>query len=384
MKTHIFNSIDQVPQSVWDGLLAGKSLAFSHAFWQVIEKSRMNDFDYRHVLLLDDNDTPVALTSFYSVTTDIAIFAPLPLRNALVRIRRFFPRFLKFRMLEWGTPITVSSPPFVHTDATTPHAVTQHMHQLLQATAKAEGQLLLIVRDFEDTSQALQGEFSALGYHVVDSLPNTYLDITWPSIDAYHAAMKSYYRSKLLKHLRRNQEQGVRHELVEDFAHLSAVLCAQWMVVHNQADEFQREVLTPAFYQEFSGSMGSASKALLFFKRDELVGHALLLQDGGLLRWLYFGRNQATNDSLYLYVAHAVIETAIQLGAQTLEMGLTTYSIKLDLGANVRSVRIALRSTWRLINPFISLGYAFLNRSPAIQARSVFKPTTPSIPLKGA
>ena len=373
MKTHIFNSIDQVPQSIWEGLLAEKSLAFSHAFWQVIEKSRMNDFDYRHVLLLDDNDVPVALTSFYSITTDIAIFAPLPLRNALAWIRRFFPRFLKFRMLEWGTPITVSSPPFVHTDALTPRAVIRHMHEVLLATAKVEGQFLVIVRDFEDTSQALQSEFVAWGYHLVDSLPNTYLDITWPSVAAYHAAMKSYYRSKLLKHLRKNQQQGVRHELVEDFAYLSDVLCTQWMVVHNQADEFQREVLTPGFYREFSGSMGTASKALLFFRGEELVGHALLLQDGAMLRWLYFGRTESTNDSLYLYVAHAVIETAIQLGVKTLEMGLTTYSIKLDLGARVQPVKIALRSPWKIINPFITLGYALLNKPPTTHARAVFK-----------
>lgn len=71
----------------------------------------MNDFSYRHVILTDDNDTPVALTSFYSITTDIAIFAPRPLRNFLAKVRRFFPNFLKFRMIEWGTPITVSSPP---------------------------------------------------------------------------------------------------------------------------------------------------------------------------------------------------------------------------------------------------------------------------------
>jgi predicted N-acyltransferase len=258
------------------------------------------------------------------------------------------------------------------------------MHEVLLTTAQAEGQFLMIVRDFEDTSQVLQREFAALGYHLVDSLPNTYLDITWPSVAAYHAAMKSYYRSKLHKHLRRNQQQGVRHELVEDFAHLSDVLCSQWMVVHNQADEFQREVLTPKFYREFSSTLGAASKALLFYRGNDLVGHALLLHEGPMLRWLYFGRNQATNDSLYLYVAHAVIETAIQLGAQTLEMGLTTYSIKLDLGASIRPVRIALRSTWQLINPFISLGYAFLNRVPAVQARSVFKPTPPRIPLKGA
>ena len=333
----------------------------------------MNDFDYRYVLLLDDNDSPAALTCFYSITTDIAIFAPLALRNLLLRVRRLFPNFLKFRMIEWGTPVTVSSPPFVTRPDISASAVITCMHRLLIETAKSEGHFLIVVRDFEGPTQELQSHFSAKRYHLVDSMPNTGLDIVWPSIAAYHGAMKSYYRSKLQKHLRINQERKVRHELVDDFDHLAEVLCTQWLVVHNQADEVQREVLTPTFYRDFSRNMGSASKVLLFYKGDELAGHALLLVDGTMLRWLYFGRNEATNDSLYLYVAHSVIETAILLGAQTLEMGLTTYAIKLDLGAHVRPIRIALRAVSGLINPFVGLGYAVLNHPPDIRARAVFK-----------
>lgn len=358
---------------MWNGLLSEKSRAFTFEFWQAIEESAMNDFEYQYVLLLDDNDVPVALTTFYTITTDIAIFAPLWLRSFLLRVRLFFPRFLKFRMLEWGTPITVSSPPFVVRDGIAQSVVVAHMHQLLMTIAKAKGCFLIVVRDFENATDASQPEFSSRGYHFVESLPNTYLDIAWTTTAAYHASMKSYFRSKLLKHLRKNEVNCVHHELVEDFDHLADVLCTQWLVVHNQADEFQREVLTPDFYRKFSRNLGNASKALLFYKDGVLAGHALLLIDGDMLRWLYFGRTSASNDSLYLYVAHTVIETAITLGAKTLEMGLTTYAIKLDLGAGVRSIKIALRAVSGWINPFVGIGYRLLNRPPSIQARSVFK-----------
>jgi predicted N-acyltransferase len=375
VKSQIFSRIDQIPKQLWNGLLSENSTAFSHEFWEVIERSGMNDFSYRHVVITDDNDTPVALTSFYSVTTDIAIFAPRPLRNLLTKVRRFFPNFLKFRMIEWGTPITVSSPPFIVAPGVSRESVVEHMHQLLMKTAKAEGQFLIIVRDLENGSEPLQKKFNQLGYHLVDSLPNTYLDVQWATTDAYHASMKSYYRSKLLKHLRRNRDQHVHHELVNDFDHLADVLCAQWMVVHDQADEFQREVLTPTFYRDYSNNMGTRSKALLFFKRDTLIGHALLLQDGSVLRWLYFGRNEAVNDGLYFYVAQSVIDTAIQLKASAIEMGLTTYSIKQDLGARIMPIKIAIQSPLKIINPFISLGYAALNRPNLPSNRQVFKPS---------
>jgi predicted N-acyltransferase len=187
--------------------------------------------------------------------------------------------------------------------------------------------------------------------------------------------MQSYYRSKLLRHLRRVQRAGIRHELVEDFAGLAETLHRQWLIVHQGADEFEREVLTSAFYHEFATRLGNCSKALLFYRGEELVGHALLLHDGELLRWLYFGRNTAANDSLYIYVGHAVIETAIRLGARRLEMGLTTYPIKQDLGAQIAPISFALRSPSRLIDPFVAPVYRLLNRTPALRDKNVFKTT---------
>lgn len=373
MKAKLFNNISEIPKSQWNQLLNGRSCTFSHEFWELIENAGLNDFQYRHVLFLDDSDRAVGFTSFYSVTTDIAIFAPLALRKLLAHVRRYFPNFLKLRMLECGTPIILNSPPIVAGQDIDRPLLIETLCRLLADTACAEGQLLIVIRDFEANADHLQPEFSRHGYHWVGSLPNTYLDIRWRSAEAYRASMKSYYRSKLQKHLRRNVEQQVRHELVDDFSHLADQLCSQWLIVHNQADEFQREVLTPRFYREFSEKLGTRSKALLFYRNDQLVGHALILHDGDLVRWLYFGRNEAVNDSLYIYVAHAVVEAAIQLGARQLEMGLTTYPIKMDLGASAMPIHMAIRARSGLLNLFVGWIYQLLNCPPVIENKQIFK-----------
>ncbi|MGA7181530.1 MAG: GNAT family N-acetyltransferase [Thiobacillaceae bacterium] len=369
----VFNSIDQVPKEQWNSLLVGHSATLSHEFWQVVEKSRLNDFEYRYVMFFDEGNTAVALASLYSITTDLAIFAPAGLRNVLGKVRRLFPNFLKLRMLECGTPITLNSPPFAVSKQASASEIIASLSELLIKTARAEGQFLIVVRDFEPNAEMYRQDFERLGYHWVDSLPNTYMEIKWASPNDYVASMKSYYRSKLLKHLQKNEDLKIRHELRDDFHEMADTLCDQWLVVHNQADEFQREVLTPTFYREFSQKLGSSSKVLLFYRENELVGHALLHMDGELLRWLYFGRNEARNDSLYIYVGYAVIETAIQLGAKHLELGLTTYSIKQDLGAHCTPIRLALRSASRLINPFVGFFYPLMNHTPAIRNKNIFK-----------
>lgn len=373
LSAQVFDSIEQVPRETWNALALRRSQAMSWEFWRVVEAAAMNDFRYHHVLLHDASARPVAAASFYSITTDIAIFAPGPLRGLLGAVRRLWPGFFKLRMLEWGTPITITSPPFARDDSVSDQQVIEAMHRVLRDTARRQGQLLLVVRDFEPEAQGLRDSFARLGYHWTESLPNTYLDVRWRSVDDYLGSMRSYYRSKVLKHLKRNREAGVRHELVHDFGALADTLRAQWMVVHDSAKEFQREVLTPELYRALARELPGRAMVLLFHRGEQLVGHALLLLDGDMLRWLYVGREVAAHDSLYLYVAFSVVQTAIELGARRLEMGLTTYDIKLDLGARAAPVRVALRASWGLINPFVGLGYQLLNQVPAPGLRQVFK-----------
>ncbi|MBU2856799.1 GNAT family N-acetyltransferase [Acidithiobacillus ferrooxidans] len=371
MKSIIFSHISDVPEEAWDALNAQGSVTMSRAFWSVVEQSDLNDFTYSHVLFLEEDDTPAGIVSFYSVTTDIAIFAPKAIRSLLNVVRSVWPGFLKLKMLECGTPVTITSPPFV--SASSRERLLASIMDMLLQTARREGHLLIILRDFEPNAQELRRPLQKRGYHWIESLPNTYMNILWDSAEAYRQSMRSYYRSKLQKHLKRNTEAGVHHKLVDDFADMADILCRQWMVVHTHAKEFQREVLTPEFYRALSQEMGSDSKVLLFYKNEELVGHALLLMDGEMLRWLYVGREAAVNDSLYIYIAYTVVESAILLGARQLEMGLTTYPIKQDLGADVVPIQMALRATWSWVNPFVGLGYRLLNHIPETHLRPIFK-----------
>ena len=372
MKTRVFDSIRNVPKEQWNHLLTGHSVTQSYEFWDVIEQSSLNDFTYNHVIFYDDVDNPVALASFYSITTDIAIFAPTALRNLLLKVRRIFPNFLKFKMLECGTPITINKP-FIAINADSKTEVVRSLCALLLGIAKEQGHFLIVIRDFEPESDVLRPVFKNLGFHLVDSLPTTYMEIAWETYDKYVSSMKSYYRSKLLKHIKINQMQGVHHELRDNFGDLAEKLCAQWEVVHYSASEYQREVLTPEFYRSFSSNLGSDSKVLLFYRNGQLIGHALLLMDGEMLRWLYFGRNDALNDSLYIYVGNSVVETAILLGAKRLEMGLTTYAIKKDLGAYMSPIMLGLRSPSIIINPFVGMFYPLLNHTPEIHNKNIYK-----------
>lgn len=373
MRAQVFETIHDVDPQAWDALLNGRSITFSHAFWKIIEESRLNDFHYRYVLFRDEDDQPVASATFYVVTTDIAIFSPPWLRKWLESVRKIFPGFLKLRMLECGTPIILNSPPIVLHPDIDPGEIVDQLHGVLKIYARKSSIFLMILRDFEKSESHWGAKFKQLGYHWISGLPNTYLGVCWNSVDDYRSALKSYYRSKINNHLRKNAELGVWHDVKEEFSEISDELCRQWRVVHERANEFQREVLTTDFYRELSLRLGGRAKIIRFFREDVFVGHALVLHDQDTLRWLYFGRSEPVNDSLYLYVIQAVIQTGIDLKVRRIEMGLTTYPIKLDVGARLEPIHYAICSTWSMLNPFIGWVYGLLNKPSSVQDKAVFK-----------
>ncbi len=372
MDVTIYNSIQDIPEKMLEVIGEASRHSLAHKFWQVVEQAKLNDFCYQYALFTDSQSRPVGLAGYYTITTDIAIFAPRSLRVVLEQIRRLLPNFLKFRMLECGTPLTLNQPLLLANPEQADEIIAA-LHQTLQTTAKKQKIPLIILRDFESEAAWQLPAFKKRGYQIVANLPNTYLDINWRTADEYLAAMKSYYRSKLLRHLRKVGHNAISCELRDNFDDLAELLCDQWLTVHQQADEYQREVLTADFYREFSTQLGDHSKVLLFRQNSAIIGHALLLIEGDMLRWLYFGRATACNDSLYIYVGYKVVETAISLGMQRIEMGLTTYSVKKDFGAQMKPIEMAICSPYAFINPFIGKGYALLNKTPEINNKNIFK-----------
>ncbi len=367
----IFDRIRDVPIAQWSALVAGHSCTYSCEFWEILEASRLNDFCYKHAVIYDESDVPVALASFYTLTTDIAIFSSGWLRITLNAIRKVFPGFLKIRMLECGTPITVNRP-FIAKEGSNEGEIMRFLAATLSDIAKKQGELVVVIRDIEPRNAHLEPHLKNLNYHIVKNLPNTYLDIIWETPDEYLSSMKSHYRRKILIHQKTNEANGIRCELRDDFEDLADLLCDQWLVVHQNAKELQRETLTPEFYREISLKLGARSKVLLFYRNEELVGHVLLLLDGEILRWLYVGRKESVKDNLYFYICKKIVDTAIALRVKRLELSLTTYAPKQNLGAELLPLNIAIKST-SILNYFSGSVYALLNHTPEIKKRNIFR-----------
>ena len=288
-KVSVFGSLSDLPLKEWNAIAKSHPYTYSEEFLEMMESSSTDNCYRGYGLIYDENDCIVALTHFSITRTDIAIFSSGWLRSALIWMRRLFPNFLTFRVLECALPIAAEHQP----NAFRQHLLQKSFH-LLGATlldlAHKQGVFIVIIGPFEAQDHTYKPVLKDLGYQFAPCLPLATLDIVWETPSEYLAALKSYYRSKLQKHLRINQSNAIRHELRDKFDDISDVLWQQWLVVSDHAAEYNGEKLPPDFYKDFSLKFGERSKVILFYCKDELVGHALLLLDGDTLRWRNFGR----------------------------------------------------------------------------------------------
>jgi len=368
----VYKRVDDIPEAAWN-IDAYRSKTMTYAFWKTLENAKLKDIDYSYLVFFDDYKNPVGFAPGYTIRTDLAIFSSGLLKNILSKIRRLIPNFFTLNILECGSPITVNTPQFVKKEELDTSLFLGSLKAALTSLAVKKRSLLIVIRDFEqdENTSVFESILTKLGFSWLPALPNTYLDIQWDSIDDYHNSMRSHYRNKLFKHLRRNNE--VRYEVISDFGHLSTTLCEQWLVIHNEAKELKREVLTPEFYSEISQNLEENSKVILFYQQEELIAHALLLQDNNMLRWLYVGRNKSEANSMYFFIVEKIIETAIQMKTSRLEMGLTTYPIKTDFGARIVPVNIGVRITIPLTNFLLKPIYSLLYNAKEYPKKRVFK-----------
>lgn len=353
-----YQGIHQVPTEAWDGLAIKASLVYTSDYWRLIEDSAIGCFYDFHYIMVSRQETPVCLAACYFFKVDVNEYLNRILARAIQYIRRLFPEFLRVKILECGTPLNTQLPPFLASVEDKGEDVLACLGSALQDLAREHKVRFIGVKDING---ALLRQYSASaifkGWSMVESVPGAYVDIKWRGIDEYLDSMKSYYRSKLNKHLKINAERNVTCTVVEDFAGFSDALAKQWLVVNKGVKGSKGEIINAEFYKNICVEFDADAKALLFYAEGKMIGHALVIRDYKVLRWLYVGREKKVNDSLYQLMMYKVIEVGIALNVEQIDCGPTTYDVKRDLGARIEPLYYALKCNlpvpYKWIDPIV-------------------------------
>jgi predicted N-acyltransferase len=368
----IHNSIRELDVAEWDEIVGEGCFFQTHSALSFLEQD-LAGCRPRYLTFRTGEGRLAGHVAAYTMGTDLLIFSRGRLKAAVDRIRRLVPGCLTARVLECGCPLAPGNPLSLRKGVDFAD-VAGPLVRALDTIAAEEGIRLILMRDFREEEMSSLASLETLGFNRISNLPTTELEIRWASFDQYVAAMRSHHRVNLLRRLRIARRRGLTVRLRRDFSGLAEQLARQWRNVHDRAKEYRREQLGSEFYRGVEEALGRRCQLLEVLDGETLVAHALIAVDRATLAWLFFGRGDGEiRDGAYFLAMARIIELAIEERVERIEMGLTTYFAKLDVGARMVPLWMFLRFRGALFGGVLPSLYHFFNAVPEVRSKAVFK-----------
>jgi len=355
-----FSDIAEVEPSAWNAIVAADDLQASHAFVSVCQRAGVEHAAYRHVMVYRHNQL-VAIASLSRMDVHVDLLTKGLARTAVRWVRRLRPNFLVVPVAFCGLPVSFGQSCLrLAPDADQATVLPLLARELEQFAADSRAELLCF-KEYEQAQRASMSPLSGAGYFRAPSLPSCRLAIRWRSFDEYVGALRAGYRRQVRASLRVQAARGLTCRVVEDFGPECHRIFGLYEQVMDHA-QFQLERLNLVFFAELNSRLGEKSGAILLERDGGLVAAAVLLYAPHVITFLLAGIDDAANRQCAAYpnLVTAVVAEAIRRGATHLEMGQTSYDLKLRLGAEPSDRDIYLKFPGRLQHTMLRAGAPIL------------------------
>jgi predicted N-acyltransferase len=339
-----------IDEKLWERCFS--HLCFDHRHLKTVEKTVPQDFDYRY-LILEDNDRQVrAIQPLFLIHQDITAGLPRPFQAIMKIIRRLFPNFLKLKTLMVGTSVGES-----HLGATTDPDLAwlgEALHETLGQYAKQCKASIIVLKDFHSRYRTHLTPFSNNGYERVPSLPAVKLDLTFSSFEEY---MSGQLSKSTRKGLRRKFKKAaatsnpVEMEVLTDISHLIDEIYPLYDAVYARA-EYRFEKLTPEYLCEL-GKMPDRARFFVWRQAGKIVAFDLCFLHDGVLHDCIMGLDYTVAFDLHLYFVtwRDIIQWALKNNVKRYHSGPLNYDSKRHFRCDLVPLDLYVTHTSNWFNP---------------------------------
>ncbi|UXY17131.1 aminotransferase class I/II-fold pyridoxal phosphate-dependent enzyme [Chitiniphilus purpureus] len=330
-------AITQIHRAQWEGSRQIQT-PLRPEFLQVVEQSGINQLKHHYLDFLKE-DTWLGCANIFISSTDFATFDSKLPAAARETIKRWYPDFMRFDVVECGYFTMIGEGLHVK-DPADLAACLKSLHEEMDAIAQEQGAQFQMIRDvpyerFDEYMAVLRpaGFYPALGF------PNSVLDISWKSIEEYLTALNAKTRLKFRNSMKFKEKFGIEVECTRDFAQHADRLATLWRNVNRNAKDYSRELLDEAFFRCCAQILDDRCEVLLFKYEGEVIAFMLNMigeDDYIVLDWgVDYDFPHYKDANLYRAATVLSLQRAIELEKKRLELGITNYTPKMTLGATV-------------------------------------------------
>ena len=314
-------------------------------------------FDHRYVVLKNAQTGALALQPVFLVNQDILDGLPAKLRATLSFPRRFFPGWLRMRMLVAGCSAGEGA-----LDSTEPWAVGA-LREALGIYARRTKAAIVLVKDLPAKYRAAMTPFTREGYRRVPSMPGCVLDLDFASFEEFMSARLG--RKLRYKYIKLNKQAPIPMEVVSDVTPTATEICALYLQTYGRS-KMRFEQLTPEFFARIGRELPDRARFFLWRVEGRLAAFALCLIGEHTMKHLNIGfdYNVSLGLQLYYVTMRDLFRWALDHGLSRYETGQLNYDSKLHFRMRLAPLDLYARHTSMSLNPLFKRALSFLQPAP--------------------
>ena len=331
-----------------------------HRYYELLEETLANDFEYRYALFEDSSGNIRAIQPIFFVRQNLVEGMRGTVRRIVDLIRKKFPRFLTMRVLMVGCAAGAGE-----LGARNPEDeqfVAEALSTTLRKYARGNGASLVVLKDFPASYRSTLAILSKNGYARVPSMPMTRLALGFQDFDEYLQTL-GYVSRKSLRRKFRKTERAVKidMEIVDDITPNIDAIYPLYLQVHERSP-MKFETLTKEFFCRIAQVMPERARFFIWRQSDKIVAFSLCLICGDTVydECLGLDYDVALDLHLYFYTMRDVIRWAIEQRLRYYCSGPLNYDPKLHLGHELAPLDLYVLHTRPFLNPIFRLAVKYL------------------------
>jgi Peptidogalycan biosysnthesis/recognition len=321
-----------------------------HRYYEIIEDTIKEDFDYGYFVIKDGAATVRAVQPFFVLDQDLLVGAS-PRYGALIeRLRRVFPRFMRLRTLMVGC--AAGEGHLDADDSSTRDFVAQALACGIVQRARSLNTRLIILKEFPARYRACLDCFRERGFARLPSMPMTRLTLNYADFDDYmRGALNSATRTKLRKKFRAAAAASIELEVVTDVTSIIDDVYPLYMSVYERS-KLHFEKLTKEYFCELGRLMPDKVRFFVWRQNGRILAFAacMLQADAFYAENIGLDYGYAFELHLYHYAYRDMVSWAIDHGYQEFRSGSLNYDPKLHFRHALDPIDLYVRHTSTPVN----------------------------------
>lgn len=381
LEAHIFNSTSEINKKDWNAVANPKSVYLSLEYLSALEENLTDHIDFRFLVFYSEKKKPVAIAALQSLRfMDKGLNNKVQVSQTRQKIKKHILNSFEINILTCGTPFACGETGFAYTSDINEKDAFENLSIAVTKLQKEDDKLnskILLLKEFWPKKGNSEDVLVESDFHKFQADVNMVMQIpsTWNTLDDYLSNLKTKFRTKAKRALKKSDPLEIRSLNENEIEHLKLDIGRLYSSVLEKSD-FTFGSLDGNTFVSLKKNLQDNFILKGYFLEDELIGFSSAFIFNNIIDANYVGINYSFNRnySIYERMLYDYVELAITSNCTEVRFGRTAEEIKSTIGAEPIIMDLYIKHQSHLKNKLLKPIFNSIQASD-FELRKPFKET---------